>query len=332
MGARALNLYWSARRLRPWRAVSWYIHARASILSGGLAYTALFSLFAALTIGYTALTSVLGGYPDAVEAALEQVDDVLPGLIAMEGRPGIIRPEELLSEGALASGLSVTSIVATVVLVYSVISFMSALRRSVRIMFGRRLDNESFVRVLARELVVLLAILVAVVVSTAAMVAESRFRPMVLSFLGIEGISSMVAISVGVTATVVINTAAMAVLVRALARIRVPRKDFVIGCLGAGVALAGLRYLGSSFISAAATRNAFLASFATLGTILLLVNFTARVVLLACAWMADPPVTTRYDPPAPPDEWEIRRGMGHGWPWSPVVRGYRRAKYPRGPV
>jgi membrane protein len=63
------------------------------------------------------------------------------------------------------------------------------------------------------------------------------------------------------------------------------RRDLWLGSLAVGVIAAGLHWAGTTVVVGSAAHNALLAPFAAIVTILVLVNFVARVLLYACAWI-----------------------------------------------
>ncbi|WP_307868465.1 YihY/virulence factor BrkB family protein [Cellulosimicrobium cellulans] len=347
---------------RAGRATYRYLDARGALLCGGIAYSALFSLFAALTIGYTVFMQVLGGSAELMDAVFGEINELVPGLIAVDGEKGIIDPGDLL----LSHGLSVTSVVAGVVLLFSVVSFMYHLRGAVRTMFGVSDVGQSVLLARARALLGFLLLALSMLVSAVASIAVSSIGYRLLASLGLSGGPAVLVTGAGLVVSVLLDAVVVVVVVTLLAGVRVPRRDLVVGALTAAVAFGGLRYLGSSFVAGSASRNALLASFAVLVTLLILVNFTARILLAVCAWMADPPRPPDPDPdarhardvrpelpvvdatrpthvrvarhavaedPAPvavSTEEHLRAGQGSGRPWSPIVRGVRRARLPRG--
>lgn len=364
---------------RPGRATYRYLYARGALLCGGIAYSALFSLFAALTIGYTVFMRVLGGREELMDVVFGEIDDV-PGLIALDGEPGEIRPDQLL----LDSGLSVTSVVAGVVLLFSVVSFMYHLRGAVRTMFGVSDVGQSPVLARARALLGFFLLALFLLVSAVAGIAVTSLGNQILEAIGLSGGPAVLVTGAGLVVSVLLDALVVVVVVRLLAGVRVRRRDLLVGSLTAAVGFGVLRYLGSSFVESSATRNALLASFAVLVTLLLLVNFTARILLAVCAWMANPPrppdpvpdgarhardgrpelpvldgdtpadgrhlraprhavenrrddvedrrdaVEGTRDAVVPSTEEHLRAGHGSHRPWSPLVRGIRRGRLPRG--
>jgi membrane protein len=135
---------------------------------------------------------------------------------------------------------------------------------------------------------------------------------------------------------VVLDALLVFLVIRVVAHVRPERtRDLVLGCLTAGLVASGLRWLGTSLVAGTATRSVLLASYAALATVLVLVNLVSRVLLLVCAWMYDP---ARVDELAHAErevharrhaeevERIVVRGQGTGFPWSPLVRGVRRAR------
>ncbi|MFI2489889.1 YihY/virulence factor BrkB family protein [Promicromonospora kroppenstedtii] len=279
----ALWARWEATR--PGRALSRFNTANGAVLSGGMAYAALFSLFAALAIGYTVFVRVLGGDADLRVAVLDQIDTWLPGLVDT-GHGGVLSPADLV----ISTGLSWTSAVATLVLLWSATNFMGALRTSVRAMFGETNGHGNPVTDRLRQLLGFVLLGVGVLVTAAASVAVSAAVPWTLESLGLDGGAVSFAVRAGgALVTLALDAVVVAAVVRYVGGVRTDWRELMYGSLAVGVVAGGLRYLGTEVISNAATRNALLASFAVVVTILVLVNLLARVLLMACAWMADPP-------------------------------------------
>ncbi|MBD5787042.1 YihY/virulence factor BrkB family protein [Cellulosimicrobium terreum] len=338
---------------RPGRSVYRYFYARGALLSGGIAYSALFSLFAGLTIGYTVFMQVLGGRKEFADAVFAQINEFVPGLIAVDGEPGVVSPDDLL----LDSGLSVTSVVAAGVLLFSAVTFMYHLRGAIRTMFGVSDVGQSPVLGRLRGLLGFILLAVSIVVSAAAGIVVTTLGTQVLDALGVSGRGAVLVGAAGLVVSTLLDSVVVALVVVLLAGVDVRRWDLLAGSLSAGIAFGGLRYLGATVIASGASRNALLASFAVIATLLVLVNVVARILLLVCAWMADPPrerdpepggarhsrggrpelpvvdgagaaQARHLAPPATHDE-RLRVGQGRGRPWSPLVRGFRRGRLPR---
>ena len=321
------------------RALAWYGSQRGGLLCGGIAYSALFSLFAALTIGYTVFMTVLGSRTDLRDAVLEQIDTWIPGLVDTgPGSSGLLSPEQLI----LADPFTPTSIIATVVLVFSALGFMGALRRSVRAMFDAPDAAESLVLRRVWQLLGFVVLGAGVLASAVASVVSSALAGDMQDWFGASA-AAVWLVGVGAAmAGVVIDALVVLGVVRLVGRIRVTRtRDLLLGCLAVGVVAGALRWLGASFVVGSSSRNPLLASFAVIVTLLVLVNFVARVLLMSCAWIYDPPRIDELDRAeaelrvrryAEEVDRTVRRGQGRGRPWSPIVRGVRRATLRRVPM
>ncbi|WP_159793972.1 YihY/virulence factor BrkB family protein [Puerhibacterium puerhi] len=316
---------------RPGRAVAWYGARRGGQLSGGIAYSALFSLFALLTIGWTIFSSVLGVRGDLRDAVLAQLDVWIPNLVGYDEQRDVLSPEELV----LPTALTVPSVVSVVVLLVSGTGVMGALRASVRAMFGVPSTDDNAVLARLWQLAGFFVLGAGIVLSAAASVVSRVVGAFVRDVLGGSVLVGLAIAVGGAVVGVVVDALIVAGVVVVVGGVRpARRRDLVLGCLAAGVVAGVLRWLGASVVVGSANRNPLLTSFATLVTILVLVNFVARVLLLVCAWMHDPPrvdelhraelelAARRH---AAEVDRLVRQGQGSGLPWSPVVRGYRRA-------
>ena len=119
--AKALVLRW--KHTRPGRANARFRARSGGVLSGGIAYAALFSVFAALTISYTAFIAVLGDNDELREQVLLAIDATCPTCSTRgTGRARSTRRRSSCHQPDVAG------IVAVVVLLLSAIAAMAALR------------------------------------------------------------------------------------------------------------------------------------------------------------------------------------------------------------
>ncbi|PFG42506.1 membrane protein [Isoptericola jiangsuensis] len=321
-----------AKDRREVRSVQWYLARRGSQLCGGIAYSALFSLGAALTIGFSVFSATLARRPELQDAIFEQIDTWLPGLLDT-GEGGIVPASQLV----LDTAWSVTTVVASIVFLWTAISFMGALRHSVRFMFDAPVVGVSPVLNKVWQLVGFAILGAMLVVSATASILSQTVTGRVESWFGeSQALGTVLAVgSFGVA--VLLDALLVYLVIRVVARVRpTRRRDMLLGCMATGLVTGSLRWVGTAAVTSSAANNALLAPFVTIVAVLLLVNFVARVLLVACAWMYDPP---RLDEIARAEaelvemrrraevERIIRQGRGSGRPYSPVVRGVRRARY-----
>jgi membrane protein len=283
---KALLAWWQATRAA--RANARFGAAGGGVLTGGIAYATMFSLFAGLTIGYTVFMAVLGGNDELRSRVLESVNSSLPGLVKTGGEDsaGIIDPDSL----TLSRGVGIAGAVAVVVLLVSAISAMAALRTATRAMFAAEGAGGNAVLGKLRELAGFGGMALAVLLSAVLGIATSTAADWLLGLLGLDGstLAAVVARVVGILVAFVVDAATFLLVVVVLAGIRPPWRDLRQGAVLAGIGLGGVRVLGTSVVAGSVGGNPVLASFAVIVTLLLWLNLVARIVLLAAAWTADP--------------------------------------------
>ncbi len=314
------------------RALGWYGARNGALLCGGIAYSALFSLFSALTIGWTVFSASLGRNEGLRAAVLDQIDTWVPGLVGT-GERDLVSPDALVLEG----GLSWATVVASVVFLVSALGVMGALRSSVRTMFDVPPLHGNAVTARLWQLAGFAILGVGVVASAGASVASASVGKVVESLLGgSQAVAWLVRVG-GAAIGVALDAVVVAGIIVLVGGARPRRRALVAGALVAGVVAGVLRWLGTSIVVGSAGQNPLLTPFAAIVTILVLVNFLARLLLMVCAWMHDPP---RMDEVARAAEMAaalrrteerermVRAGRGSSRLLGPVVRGYRRATLP----
>ncbi|CAM5790827.1 YihY/virulence factor BrkB family protein [Cellulomonas persica] len=280
----ALLAWW--QQTRPARANARFGERGGGVLTGGIAYAALFSVFAALTIGWTIFMAVLGGNDELREQVLEAIDSALPGLVQTSpGDEGLVDPTTL----RLSAGLTAAGVVAFVVLLISALSATAALRTGVRAMFADEGGGGGLVLGKLRELGGLAGLALAVLVSAVLTTGVAGAVQWVLRELGWSGATTVAVGVAGALVAFVVDAAVFVLVVRVLAGITPPRPDLLRGAVISAVGVGVVRVLGTSVVAGSATKNPLLASFAVIVTLLVWVNLIARIVLLAAAWTANPP-------------------------------------------
>ncbi|WP_324649700.1 YihY/virulence factor BrkB family protein [Georgenia sp. H159] len=288
---KALLSWWE--HSRPGRGLARYAKARGGLLAGGITYSALFSVFAALTIGYTVFMTVLGNNAELRQTVLDGVNDALPGIIDTGTNGGLVAPENLMLETAL----NPASIGAAAVLLWTAITVMNALKRSIRAMFGIVTPKESPVLTRVRDLGGFLTLMLAVVLTAALGIAAGTAGGWVLGLIGIEGTVASVALRIaGFLAAFVVDALVFVLLFRVLAGVHVPGRDLLVGAVMGGVASGVLRAFGTTLVGGA--DDPILATAAALITLLLWINLLSRVTLMIAAWTANPPAPPKPEDPA----------------------------------
>ena len=263
----------------------------SGVLTGGIAYAALFSVFAALTIAYTVFVGVLGHDVALRASVLRTVSASLPGLVDSGSGDGLVTTGDLV----LGAGLNIAGVVAVVVLLMSATSALAALRTAVRAMFDERGPAGNAVTGKLRELAGLVGMALAVLVSAVLGIAVTGAAGWLLRLAGLGAGVGVVTSVLGYLVALLVDAATFVLVVRVLAGLRPAWRDLWQGALICAVGVGVVRLLGTSVVAGSARQNAVLASFAAVVTLLVWINLIARIVLLAAAWTADPPAPS----PAP---------------------------------
>ncbi|WP_232219401.1 YihY/virulence factor BrkB family protein [Actinomyces sp. S4-C9] len=266
------------------RGMRRYTLKRGNLLAGGVSYTSLFSIAAALTVGWTIFMYFLGGNDQLREAVLHALESAMPGLIDTGDGTGMIDPDSLIQTNVW----SVTGIVGLLVLVFSASKTMDALKMSLWSMFGIvRLPN-SAVAIKIRDLFGFAVLGIGVLATAALGIMMNTVGSWFIDLLSIEGVAGRILLNIAtLLAAFVVDTLLVIALVRVTAGVRVPSRDLWIGAAVAGVGSAILRYLGTSAVGSVAD-NPLLAASAALATLMLWVNLIVRLLLMVAAWIANP--------------------------------------------
>lgn len=280
------------------RAAQWYSRSRmartlkrystgdGSVLAGGIAYAALFSVFAGLTIGWTVFMAVLGDNGTLREAVLREIDNFAPGIVDTGDGNGVVKPEQLVSYG----GFSIASAVAIVVLAFSATRFVNATRVSVRTMFGLERVNENFVTGKLKDIAGLATFGMAVLGSAVASVVVGIATGWLLGLFGAEDTDAgrLLVKVLGFVVVLVVDAVTLVIVIRLVAAAEPTKRDLWIGAFGGAFGIGVLKVLGTSVVGGSS--DPLMASFAVIITLLLWVNIMARIMLYTAAWMSNPPL------------------------------------------
>lgn len=290
------------------------------MLAGGITYSALFSVFAALAIGYTVFMAVLGNNEELRSSVLSSVNSALPGIIDTGDNGGLVDPDDLV----MSTSLNSTSIIAAIVLLWTAMSVMTGLRRATRAMFGIVTPKENFALAKGRDLLAFLVLALAVVLTAALSIAAGTAGSAVMTTIGVSGALAEWSLRIlGLLAALIVDVAVIALLIRTLAGVHAPRRDLLLGALVGGVASGVLRVGGTSLVGSA--DNPVLASAAAIVTLLLWINLLARVFLMVSAWTANPPAPPK---PRAPEDTRFERYPNYvtlsvpetlDWPYQPTT-------------
>lgn len=293
----------SVKALPVYRAWQRYSDARGDVLAGGVAYLAFFSIIPALILGFSVFGFVLRDQPDLFDRVVGAISDTLPGIVKDAGHPkGLIDA----SSPPTPNALTITGAVSLVVLIVSGLGWLGALRQSVRAVFGRPRLKTGFIKGKLRDLLVMVLLGLAFLLSGVLSTGVSSAARWLLVQLGIGAgsfVGGLLLRAAAVLVVFVIDVLLMLIVFRLLSGLHLRREDLLSGAVAGAIGL-GVLKLASGLLLASAAKKPVIGAFAVIVGLLVLLDLISRVMLLASAWAA----TTAQDrgrldvgeQPAPP--------------------------------
>jgi membrane protein len=272
-------------KLRPVRTFQGYSSARGPILASGLAYSALFSVFAGIWVLFSVAGLLLAGNTVLQNQLIAGLSDSIPGLISSSGTSGAIKPADLLK----TQTFSWTGIIALVGGLVTALGFLGSARDGIRAMFDLPSATGNFALVKLKDLAFLIGFAATIVVSTALSVVGTAATGFVLGLVGIahDSVAGNVAgRAVSLALVIVIDSVVVGTMLRLLAKIRIPWRYLRGGALVGGVGAAVLTVAFQLGVVGGASKNPLLGSFVVIIGLLVFFNFLCQVLLIAAKWVA----------------------------------------------
>ncbi|MGO2747058.1 YihY/virulence factor BrkB family protein [Microbacterium sp.] len=263
------------------RAYLLYSERRGAMLADSVTYRALFSVFAGLLLGFSIASIWLVGNPEAWKAVLKAVDSAIPGLV---GPNGVVKDPTVIEAPA---GLSIAGIISLVALIGAALGAIGSLRIAVRTIAGTALEDTLFVWVILRNLALAIGIAVAFIAAAGVTFIAGIGLGFITELLGLPADSAAAAWGVRLVSLVVVFALDVLLIFgiyRLLSGERAPARSVWAGAVLGGVGLLVLQELSSLFVGGA-TSNPLLASFASLLALLIWMNLSSQVILIACAYI-----------------------------------------------
>jgi membrane protein len=270
------------QKLKPTRVFQHYLARRGPILSAGLSYQAIFSVFAAVWASFSAAGLVLGASPELRDALFDVIATSVPGLID-RGAGGAIDPDDLLASGVLGW----TGVLALLAALLTAIGWLASARDAVRDIAELAAPPTNFLLLRLRDLGLALVFGVALILSAALSVASTTALTWVLDAIGVDeqsAVANLAARSLGLVLAFVLDIAVLAALYRVLAGVPIPSRPLWQGALLGALALGVLKALGSTLLTFTSP-NPLLASFAVIVGLLIWFNLVCQVILIGAAWV-----------------------------------------------
>lgn len=281
---RIAKLVARVQRLKPVRVFLQYSSQRGPILASGLAYQAIFAVFAGLWLAFSIAGVVIVGSPALLDGLVTFLNASVPGLIDVGNDSGAIDLDLLTQAGILGW----TGAIAAVGLLLTALGWLASGRDAVRTIFGLPAASTNFVLLRLKDLGLAVGFGAAVIASAALSVASTSALGAVFDALGIDQRSLpaiLVARGVGLLLVLVVDTIVLALFFRVVSGIRIPVRMLAQGTIIGAVALGVLKALGSALLGGA-TANPLLAGFAVIIGLLIWFNLLCQVILLSASWIA----------------------------------------------
>ncbi|KAA9110955.1 YihY/virulence factor BrkB family protein [Microbacterium rhizomatis] len=269
-----------ALRLKAVRAFLLYSEHRGPMLADSVTYRTLFSVFAGVLLGFSLAGLWLAGNPVALTALVDAVDGAIPGLV---GEGGIIDPTSIQAP----AGLTIATIVSIIGLVGAAIGAIGSLRAALRSIADTASDDAFFLWVILRNLLLAIVIGAALVAAAAVTFFATAGVGLINGWLGLSSTAPAAVVGTRLVSILVVfalDTVVIAALFRTLSGVRASARALWIGALLGGLGLTVLQELSGLFIGGASS-NPLLASFASLIALLLWLNLSAQVILIAGAYI-----------------------------------------------
>ncbi len=267
---------WALQR-KPVRAVLLYVENRGPALADGITYRALFSVFAAVLLGFSLAGLWLAGNPTAMQALVDAVDAAVPGVMDIVDLSAITAP----------ASLSVAGIVSVVGLVLAALGAIGSLRIAFQVLAGIHRVDASWLRTTATNVLLAVALGAMLVASAGVTFVAAASISTVSAVIGLPADSPVVdgvVRAATVLVVFVLDTIVVALAFALLSPVKAGARSLWAGAALGGAGLTVLQQLSGLFVGGAAS-NPLLATFAALIALLLWFNLSSQVVLLAAAYI-----------------------------------------------
>jgi membrane protein len=270
-------------RTKPVRVALHYGHVRGPILASGLAYSAIFAVFAALWVGFSIAGAIIANDVALRTALIATLSDSVPGLIDTGDGEGAIDPDDLLDTGTFTW----TGAIALVWLLATALGWLAAARNAVRVLFHLPPPPENILVQRLKDLLIAVGFGSLLILSALLSVVGTRATEFLLDLFALNGTLAATVLSrvVSLTIMFVLDVVVLGAFFRVLVGLSIPLRLLRSGVIIGAVALGTLKVLGSTLLGGG-NSNPLLASFAVIIGLLIFFNLVCQVILVSAAWVA----------------------------------------------
>ena len=268
---------------------SWLDHAvraydrHSEVLGGQVAaaitYFGFLSFFPLLALAFAVVGYVSVLYPDAREGITSAVQGAFPSLIGTG--PGEIDLDDV---AAVKGGAGLIGIAG---LLYAGLGWVDTLRDGMRRVFGTLDEPLSLLRKKAADLLVLVLLGTALVLSVAVSSLATSATAYSLAAVGLDGsvVATVLLKALAVALALAVDTALFAIIFARLSGARLTWHRLRTGSMLGAVGFEVLKLVGT-FLIARTTQNPVYATFGVVVGLLVWINLVSKLLVYAAAWTA----------------------------------------------
>ncbi len=258
-----------------------FTQVKGSQQAAGVTYFGFLSVFPVLALAFFAVGYVAKVFPDAQDALIEAIGEVLPGLVG-DGANQV--PLEDIQGAAGAVGL-----IGLLGVLYAGLGWLSSLQTALIVVFGMPAKLQpKFVIGKLRDLASLVVLGVVLMVSVSASGVLTRMSRQVLDWVGLGAglgwLVTVIALAFGLAASALL----FFLMFRVLAQPPLPAKALWSGAWLGAVGFEILKQLSGLLLVSTKGQPAFQA-FGIALILLVWINYFSRVILYAAAWAVTAP-------------------------------------------
>ncbi|WP_200953197.1 YihY/virulence factor BrkB family protein [Arthrobacter sp. Soil761] len=284
-GALMALVQWLTARLnvlRPMRAFRHYTLHYGPLMSAGIGFNMVFSVTGLLATGFSIAGLVLSGQPALLDTVIGSVAASAPGLLKVNGGPGLVDPKDMLDP----NGLGWTAVIGALVTVVTSLGWINGLRDGLRgvLQLPPLIVNPIVMKL--RDAGTLLLLGVALVISGGASLVFGTLAGWVADFLHLsDALAGPLTTSVKIVVPLVLNWVTALIMFRLAAGLKLSRQALVEGTVLAAVGTTILQIFSTELLGGA-SRNPILAPFAIIIGLLIWFNLVSQVYLVSAGWAA----------------------------------------------
>lgn len=310
---------WLIARLnafRPMRAFQHYNLQHGPLMSAGIGFNMFFSITGLLATGFSIAGLLLRDQPALLDKVVASVATSAPGLLKVDGREGLVNPQDLLNP----TGLGWTAVIAAAVTVITSLGWIAGLRDGLRgvLRLGPLKINPILLKL--HDVGTLLLLGVALVISAGASLVFGTAAGWVAEQLKLDPlVAGPLTTSIKIGVPLVLGWVTAVVMFRLAGGLKLQRRALLEGTILAAVGTSVLQIFSTELL-ASAGRNPLLAPFAIIIGLLIWFNLVSQVYLVSAAWSAVREEDLKTAPSATPAGWGARQVQPGKTPTAPHAR------------